>query len=198
MYFYDMFKMLESMVSCKWRSAAVFFVFCALCGCSQTVSGPKQDIDEYASEESDHHAVKSSSSSAVSSTKTTLEKIYDAVSEEGRYTRRDSVAAYLCKFDKLPGNYVGQNTGKALYESYTGEKFSKWNFNPWTTIGVMIGGDVFTNKEGLLPYGSYREADVDYSGKNRGTKRLVYQSGCTIYYTGNHYESFSEIAFPGH
>ena len=136
----------------------------------------------------------SSSSSKISSSSTISRlSIYDAVEESGLYTTKDSVAAYLCKFDKLPANYVGKDKGIALYESKTGNAFSKWNFNPWTTINVMIGGDKFSNNEGLLPEGSYHEADVDYSAKNRGTKRLIYQSDCVIYYTSDHYESFSKL-----
>lgn len=119
--------------------------------------------------------------------------VYDAVEESGQYTTRDSVAAYLCKFDKLPANYVGKNVGQQMYESETGKAFEKWNFNPWTTIGVMIGGDVFGNNEGILPKGSYHEADVEYSAKNRGTKRLVYQPDCVIYYTADHYETFTRL-----
>ena len=123
-----------------------------------------------------------------------------AVEESGLYTTKDSVAAYLCKFDKLPSNYVGKDEGIALYESKTGNTFSKWNFNPWTTLGVMIGGDDFKNYasdpdyyHATLPEGSYHEADVDYSAKNRGTKRLVYQSDCVIYYTADHYETFTQL-----
>jgi len=126
--------------------------------------------------------------------------IYDAVEESGLYTTKDSVAAYLCKFDKLPANYVGKNEGKKLYESETGNAFEKWNFNPWTTIGVMIGGDNFDNFASspdnyheTLPEGSYHEADVEYSAKNRGTKRLVYQPDCVIYYTADHYETFTRL-----
>ncbi len=126
--------------------------------------------------------------------------IYEAIQESGKYTTRDSVAAYLCKFDKLPSNYVSKNEGQKLYESKTGKTFEKWNFNPWTTIGVMIGGDKFSNYasnasnyHATLPEGSYHEADVDYSAKNRGTKRLVYQSDCVIYYTADHYETFSKL-----
>ena len=122
-----------------------------------------------------------------------IKSIFEAVQESGEYTTRDSVAAYLCKFDKLPTNYVTQNEGKSLYESRKGKTFDKWNFNPWTTIGVMIGGDKFGNSEGLLPKGTYHEADVDYSAKNRGTKRLVYQNDCVIYYTADHYETFSKL-----
>ena len=135
----------------------------------------------------------SSSSTVKSSSSEKSKTILEAVQESGKYTTRDSVAAYLCKFDKLPTNYVTQNEGKSLYESKTGKSFDKWNFNPWTTIGVMIGGDKFANNEGLLPKGTYHEADIDYSAKNRGTKRLVYQSDCVIYYTADHYETFSKL-----
>ena len=131
---------------------------------------------------------KSSVSSSVE-----VKSVYEAVEESGLYTTKDSVAAYLCKFDKLPSNYVGKDKGIALYESKTGNTFSKWNFNPWATLGVMIGGDSFGNREGLLPKGSYHEADVAYSAKNRGTKRLIYQSDCVIYYTADHYETFTKL-----
>ena len=128
-----------------------------------------------------------------SSSDVSKKSIYEAVEESGLYTTRDSVAAYLCKFDKLPGNYVGKDEGISLYESKTGNTFSKWNFNPWTTLDVMIGGDVYENHDGQLPSGSYHEADVDYSAKNRGTKRLIYQSDCVIYYTADHYETFNKL-----
>ena len=143
---------------------------------------------------------KKSSSSVAGASSATEKSIYEAVEESGLYTTRDSVAAYLCKFDKLPGNYVGKNEGKKLYESKTGNTFEKWNFNPWTTIGVMIGGDNFDNYasnpdnyHAALPEGGYHEADVDYSGANRGTKRLVYQPDCVIYYTSDHYEKFTKL-----
>ncbi len=154
--------------------ATVFFAACS----TSTVSSDDEDLK---------------SSSSAESSSATEKSIYEAVEESGLYTTKDSVAAYLCKFDKLPANYVGKNEGKKLYESKTGNTFDKWNFNPWTTIGVMIGGDVFGNNEGLLPEGSYHEADVDYSGANRGTKRLVYQPDCVIYYTSDHYDSFTKL-----
>ena len=141
-----------------------------------------------------------SSSSVASSSSVEVKSIYEAVQESGKYTTRDSVAAYLCKFDKLPSNYVSKNEGQNLYESQTGKTFEKWNFNPWTTIGVMIGGDKFnnyasnaSNYHATLPEGSYHEADVEYSARNRGSKRLVYQSDCIIYYTADHYETFNRL-----
>lgn len=168
---------------------AVFFTACTATG--EPVGGD---------DDSSSSVKKVSSSSVAESSGADAQSIYDAVEESGLYTTRDSVAAYLCKFDKLPGNYVGKNEGKKLYESKTGNTFDKWNFNPWTTIGVMIGGDNFDNLTSnpenfheTLPEGSYHEADVDYSGANRGTKRLVYQPDCVIYYTADHYETFTQL-----
>ena len=171
------------MKTLKISLAFLFAAFLVACS-TPTVSSDDSDEIERISSVSE----KTTSSSSIAS-----KSIYEAVEESGLYTTKDSVAAYLCKFDKLPSNYVGKNEGKSLYESKTGNSFSKWNFNPWTTLGVMIGGDVFENREGLLPNGSYHEADVDYSAKNRGTKRLIYQSDCVIYYTADHYESFDKL-----
>ena len=171
------------MKTLKLSLAFLFSAFLVACS-TPTVSSDDSDEIERISSVSE----KTTSSSSIAS-----KSIYEAVEESGLYTTKDSVAAYLCKFDKLPGNYVGKDEGISLYESKTGNSFSKWNFNPWTTIGVMIGGDVFENREGLLPNGSYHEADVDYSAKNRGTKRLIYQSDCVIYYTADHYESFDKL-----
>ena len=169
---------------------ATFFAACTATG--DFVGG---DEDELSSS-----VQKKSSSSVAESSSASVKSIYDAVEESGLYTTKDSVAAYLCKFDKLPANYVGKNEGKKLYESKTGKTFEKWNFNPWATINVMIGGDNFDNFASspdnyheTLPEGSYHEADVEYSAKNRGTKRLVYQPDCVIYYTADHYETFTRM-----
>ena len=166
----------------KTLKTSLAFLFSAFLVACSTPTVSSDDSDE-----------KSSSSEEQSSSSVATTSIYEAVEESGLYTTRDSVAAYLCKFDKLPSNYVGKNEGKSLYESKTGNTFEKWNFNPWTTLGVMIGGDVYDNHDGQLPSGNYHEADVDYSAKNRGTKRLIYQSDCVIYYTADHYETFNKM-----
>jgi len=120
---------------------------------------------------------------------------FAAQTQTSQYTSKDEVAKFICDYGYLPSNYVSKSEGMRLYESKTGNSFTKWNFNPLTTLGVMIGGDSFSNREGLLPAGDYREADVDYFGSNRGTKRLVYTSGCNIYYTSDHYKTFNKMSF---
>lgn len=166
----------------------------------ELTSSSKSSSSSYKEVSSSSEQIELSSSEEQSSSSVAAKTIYEAVEESGLYTTKDSVAVYLCKFDKLPSNYVGKNEGKSLYESKTGNTFSKWNFNPWTTLGVMIGGDTFNNHADnpdnyhpTLPEGNYHEADVDYSAKNRGTKRLIYQSDCVIYYTADHYESFDKF-----
>ncbi|MCQ2063766.1 MAG: hypothetical protein MJY99_10590 [Fibrobacter sp.] len=196
--------------------ATATLVASVIFGCSQTVVPSEEDIQlaeeqqrilEHSSSSKKKNPAQSSnskqsnSSAAVAPLSNSLESILEAVTESGAYTTRDSVAAYLCKFDKLPHNYVGKNEGKKLYEA-AGNTFSKWNFNPWETLGVMIGGDNFDNFANdadnyhkNLPEGKYHEADVDYSGKNRGTNRLVYQADCVIYYTADHYETYTLLDF---
>lgn len=154
----------------------LIFTLLSLFGCSTTTNSAIEDDEDVSSV-------------------TTLNKIYQGIEESATCTTRDSVAAYLCKFDHLPSNYVSKTVGQNLYEEKTGKTFDKWNFNPWTTLGVMIGGDEFFNKEGLLPQASYHEADLQYNASNRGTKRLVYQGNCVIYYTADHYETFTQL-FP--
>ena len=61
---------------------------------------------------------------------------------------------------------------------------------------MSIGGDRFGNREGLLPSASGRkwyECDIDYAGGYRNEKRIVYSSDGLIYYTGDHYESFTQL-----
>ena len=61
--------------------------------------------------------------------------------------------------------------------------------------GCSIGGDTFGNREGLLPAKKgrvYTECDIDTAGKSsRGAKRIVFSNDGLIYYTDDHYESFT-------
>ena len=61
---------------------------------------------------------------------------------------------------------------------------------------MLIGGDYFGNREGLLPEEDgrdYFEADVNYDGGYRGAERLVYSNDGLIYYTDDHYDSFQQL-----
>ena len=61
--------------------------------------------------------------------------------------------------------------------------------------GKCIGGDYFGNYEKVLPVVSgstYHECDIDtLNAKSRGAKRIIYSDDGQIYYTDNHYKSFT-------
>jgi ribonuclease T1 len=61
--------------------------------------------------------------------------------------------------------------------------------------GKSIGGDIFGNREGKLPDGKrvWREADLDYRGGRRGTKRIVYSDDGLRMITVDHYKTFKEV-----
>ena len=105
-----------------------------------------------------------------------------AAAANPRYTQ--SPAAQ--KVRKLPGNFITKKDAQAL----------GWNggsLEPYAP-GKSIGGDRFGNYEGLLPDGRYKECDIDTKGKkSRGSKRIVFDDKGNIYYTGDHYESFTQL-----
>ncbi len=59
--------------------------------------------------------------------------------------------------------------------------------------GASIGGDQFKNLEGRLPDNKWREADLDYKGGHRGSKRLIFSVDGRRFVTVDHYRTFSEI-----
>lgn len=59
--------------------------------------------------------------------------------------------------------------------------------------GHSIGGDRFGNREGRLPPGDWREADLDYHGGHRGAKRLLFSRQGERRVTVDHYQTFIEV-----
>lgn len=59
--------------------------------------------------------------------------------------------------------------------------------------GASIGGDNFGNREGRLPGGKWREADLNYQGGRRGAKRLVFSRDGRRFVTVDHYQNFIEV-----
>ena len=114
------------------------------------------------------------------------------IQEDGRYTSTDEVALYIFTFAKLPANYLTKNEAIAL--GWQSEEGNLWDVSDQ----MSIGGDRFGNREELLPNMEGRiwfECDVDYQGGYRNAKRLVYSNDGLIYYTDDHYESFTELTF---
>ena len=64
--------------------------------------------------------------------------------------------------------------------------------------GKSIGGDYFGNYEGILPQAKglkYYEADCYYTGGKRRAERIVFSNDGHVYYTEDHYTTFTEL-FP--
>ena len=104
------------------------------------------------------------------------------------YSDMDSVALYIHLYGELPPNYLTKDEAKDL--GWVSSKGNLWD----VTDHMSIGGDYFGNYEGLLPKASgrkYYECDIDYNGGTRGAKRIIYSNDGLVYYTDDHYESFT-------
>lgn len=100
-----------------------------------------------------------------------------------------NVVLYLEVYNELPPNYITKSEAQALgWEGGSVERYKE---------GAAIGGDIFGNREGLLPAADgrkYTECDIDTHGySSRGSRRLVFSNDGLYFYTSNHYESFSEV-----
>lgn len=67
--------------------------------------------------------------------------------------------------------------------------------------GHSIGGDNFSNREGMLPARNrYVEADLDYAGGRRGAVRLIFvrdgKGRWLQWVTTDHYRTFHEVPAP--
>ena len=97
-----------------------------------------------------------------------------AVDENGSYTTKDDVALYI--------QMLKRYRVKIFYIAYK-------LFDSGQSIQ-----DYFGNYEGVLPDGNYRECDIDTLGKkSRGAKRIIYSDDGRIYYTDDHYKSFTQL-----
>lgn len=119
---------------------------------------------------------------------TTAEKI--SVEKNGSYTTPEDVAEYIHTFGTLPKNFITKSEAKAL--GWDNSKGNLWD----VAEGKSIGGDHFGNYEGLLPDANgrkYTECDVNYSGGYRGSERIIFSNDGLIYYTGDHYKTFTQL-----
>ncbi len=104
---------------------------------------------------------------------------------EGFYYSKEDVALYIHTYGKLPANFVTKSQAKQQFGS---------NYKAMQQ-GYRVGGDVFQNREGRLPKQEGRtwtECDiVALGGTERGAQRIVFSNDGLIYYTGDHYDSFT-------
>ena len=109
------------------------------------------------------------------------------IDENGTYDSAKDVALYIHTYNKLPPNYITKKEAKAL--GWNGGSLEDY------APGKCIGGDRYGNYEGLLPEKKgrhYTECDIGTLGKSsRGAKRIVFSNDGLIYYTKDHYKTFT-------
>ncbi|MDY9921021.1 MAG: ribonuclease domain-containing protein [Synergistota bacterium] len=114
----------------------------------------------------------------------------DQVKKDAGYSTKDDVAEYIHKFGSLPPNYITKKDAQAA--GWESNKGNLWQ----VTDRQSIGGDLFGNREGLLPKASgrkYFECDINYNGGYRGPERIVYSNDGLIFYSGDHYRNFERL-----
>ena len=117
------------------------------------------------------------------------------VNIDGEYTSRDEVALYIYAFGDVPDNFITKT--KARNAGWVSTEGNLWDVLP----GMSIGGGGFDNVEGELPLEydperTFKECDINYAGGYRGAERLVYSDDGYIFYTGDHYETFTLLYGP--
>ena len=102
----------------------------------------------------------------------------------------DGADVFLMENGFLPDNYISKEEAEALgWESREGNLAD-------VLSGMMIGGDVYQNRNGHLPDSPGRvwyEADINYDGGYRNTERLVYSNDDLVFVTYDHYETFIQV-----
>ena len=113
-----------------------------------------------------------------------------ALVEDGWYTEPQEVADYLHVYGHLPDNFITKNEAKKLGWDNQAGNLDK------VAPDMSIGGDLFGNREGLLPEKDgrkYYECDVNYEGGYRNGERIIYSNDGLIFYTADHYKSFEQL-----
>lgn len=115
------------------------------------------------------------------------ETVTFVIDRDGSFTSPEDVALYIHTYGDLPQNFITKQEAEELgWDSKEGNLHQ-------VAPGMSIGGNRFGNYEQLLPDGDYKECDVNYSGGYRGDERIVYDKDGDIYYTDDHYASFTQL-----
>ncbi len=146
-----------------------------------------EQTDEASASKSEEQSAPDNSDGFAASAEESTEQP-NAPPEDGFYSSRDEVALYIHVYGRLPDNFITKKEAREL-------GWSGGSVEEYTAPGMCIGGDRFGNYEGLLPEKegrTYTECDIDTVGKSsRGAKRIIFSNDGLIYYTDDHYASFT-------
>ena len=113
-----------------------------------------------------------------------------AAPKQTAITAPQDIADYIFAHGTLPDNFLTKSEARQLGWD------SSQNYVSDVAPGYSIGGDRFGNYEGVLPDASGRkwyEADANYTAGPRGAERILYSSDGLVYYTNDHYQTFTEM-----
>lgn len=167
----------------------------ALCGCTvrdtvQIVESSVTTLQELADAAlSEETEAPESGEQFVTAEDPEVTQTADTVGEHGYYYDAEHVVLYLDAYGHLPDNYMTKEEARALgWEGGSVEAYQ---------AGAAIGGDLFGNREGLLPEETgrtYTECDINTLGADsRGAERLIFSNDGLYFYTSDHYASFTEL-----
>lgn len=108
------------------------------------------------------------------------------------FTDPQAIADYIFANRRLPDHFITRREAEAL--GYDADR----NFLSDVAPGLSLGGDRFGNYENLLPKAStrtWKECDANYISGPRGTERIIYSNDGLVYYTADHYETYTQM-FP--
>ena len=118
--------------------------------------------------------------------------VAEPTAEPGPLDEAQRIADYIFEHGKLPDNFITKKEAQALgWDKYV-NKVSD------VAPGKSIGGDYFGNYEKQLPVvqgRKYYEADCFYFGGDRNEYRIIYSNDGHVWFTGDHYQTFTEL-FP--
>lgn len=177
----------------RWRVGALLLaLLVTLCACQSAVQPPPSMAvlnDLTASPSPTHQQEAEPAAEPTPSATADPKGNTESIDENGSYDSADDVARYIATYGELPDNYITKDEARDL--GWNGGSLERY------APGMCIGGDRFSNREGLLPKANGRiwtECDIDTLGESsRGAKRIVYSNDGLIYYTDDHYESFERI-----
>lgn len=123
-----------------------------------------------------------------------IEELKAQIVEDGTYTSKMEVAAYIKKYGHLPSNFITQQQARDL--GWVSKAGNLTEVAP----GKSIGGDELQYKENKIAQAAgriYYECDINYSEGIRGAERLVYSNDGMIYYSPDHFKTFELLCGAG-
>ena len=122
----------------------------------------------------------------------TVEVTPEVTVTPGPMDAAQELADYIFEHGELPENYIRKKDAEAQGWKTT------YRYVGDIGPGITIGGDYFGNYEQKLPVVKGRksyEADCYYEGGPRNEYRIIYSNDGHVWYTGDHYNTFTEL-FP--